>query len=118
MKLANAVSRRKSTEARKFVSEEAVIKFSVFLSIAKDNTEAAIDTDPPVPLTTFHYFAQSTAAHSPPGYFALSHTVDNAGAPEVTERFINLSLNYLYRKSSAEVKKFNSGKLVEKITYL
>ena len=31
VKLANAVSRRKSTEARKFASEEAVIKFSVFL---------------------------------------------------------------------------------------
>ena len=107
-KLRNAVRRRKGQQMAKFSCEEAVIKFSVFLAIEE------IDDLPT--LTTFYYFAEFTAAQSPPGYFALSQTVDNAGAAELTERFVNLSLNHLYRKAASEVKQFNSKKLVEKIS--
>ena len=121
-KLRDAVSRRKSSELKKFAAEDAVVKFSVFtiISTEDDDSEAASDAASdaaPHPVTsTFYYYAEFQAAQSPPGYFALSQTVNNAGAAEVTERFINLSLNYLYRKAAAEVIKFNSKKVVEKIS--
>ena len=115
-KLRNAVSRRKGQDPKKFSCEEAVIKFSVFISMPIDDNEEATEAESFTPLISFYYFAEFTAAQSPPGYFALSQTVNNAVAAEVTERFINLSLNYLYRKAAGEVKKFNNKKLVEKIS--
>ena len=115
-KLRNAVSRRKGAEAKTFECEKAVIKFSVFTIMYSDDSDDATDTGPNSVFNTFYYYAEFNAAQSPPGYFALSQTVYNAGAAGVTERFINLSLNYLYRKASAEVRKFNSKKVVEKMS--
>ena len=115
-KLRNAVSRRKGAEAKKFEGEKAVTKFSVFTIMYSDDSEDATDTGPNSVFNTFYYYAEFNAAQSPPGYFALSQTVYNAGAAGVTERFINMSLNYLYRKASAEVRKFNSKKAVEKMS--
>ena len=112
-----AISRRKGEEAKQFEFENAPVKFSVFNVPAFDDTENEDNPSTPVQaLKTFFTYAEFTSAQSPPGYFTLTQTVVTAGAEQITEKFINLSLNYLFRKAAAEVKKFNSRKVIEKIS--
>ena len=124
VKLRRAVSKRKGVEPRKLQSENNTIKFSIFtittvISAESDASAENLDDDATPSqnqsLATFHYYAEYSATQSPPGYFALTQTEDNAGVAELTERYINLSLNYLYRKAAAEVIEFNPKKLVEKV---
>ena len=117
-KLISAVRRKKGLVPKKFYSEDAAIKFTVFLSISHDDFDAIEEPETAAEdssLQTYIYFAEFTAIQSPPGYFALSQLETNAIAAGVTDKFINMALAYLYRKAGAEVTKFNSKKVVEKI---
>ena len=120
-KLRRAVLRRKSMEITE-PSYEGSVKFSIFTT----NIETVLPTEDnlhevhasvPLPDQLYLYYAEFTAVQSPPGYFALSQGEINAttAATDITDKFINMALTYLYRKASAEVKKFNGKKVVEKI---
>ena len=124
-KLRRAVQVRKSKEPDETFFEGSV-KFSIFttnLSIDSSAEDAIQELDDTLsspasaPGELYQYYAEFTAAQSPPGYFALSQGEKNASAAaiHVTDKFINMALTYLYRKASVEVKKFNSKKVVEKI---
>ena len=74
---------------------EGSVRFSIFTtnlsldSSAEDTSQELDDTfssPNSSPGELYQYYAEFTAAQSPPGYFALSQTVDNAGAAELTER--------------------------------
>ena len=110
-KLMTAVECRRGEKPKKPIFEGGV-KFSVFHS--------TIDSDQPASpqCGVYFYYAEFTAAQSPPGYFALSQSEKNAtvAVAEVTGKFINMALTYLYRKAAAEVKKFNNKKMLEKNT--
>ena len=112
-KLINAVRRRKGLSPQRRSTEGSAVKFTVFVSSKVSDSEVEdLDRTP----LTYSYFAEFTAAHSPPGCFALSQSETIAVAAVVTDKFINLALAYLYRKAGAEVVKFNSKKVVDKIT--
>ena len=116
-KLLTAVRMRKA-QPRQQSLYEGTAKFSVFLVVSSsDPDKQAAETGSGLEacLQVYYYFAEFTAAHSPHGCFALTQ-MGNATAAELTDQFINMSLTYLYRKSSAEVIKFNSRKTVEKIS--
>ena len=116
-KLLSAVRKRKAQPQQQSLYE-GTAKFSVFSVVSSsdpDNQAAETGSGLEACLQVYYYFAEFTAAHSPPGCFALTQ-MGNATAAELTDQFINMSLTYLYRKSSAEVIKFYSKKTVEKIS--
>ena len=91
-------------------------KFSLFLvnSVSLSYDESSLHVQ--LPLSKYTYFAEYDTTQSPPGYFASSQTEKQADVVHLTDKYINLSLTYLYRKAALEVKKFNSNKLIDKIS--
>ena len=113
-KLKAAVRKRKGRIVPEEPMFEGAIKFSIFTSTCENDQALSQPQQMPV---VYLYFAEFAAAQSPPGYFALTQCGVNATAavPEVTDKFINMALTYLYRKASGEVTKFNNQKTVQKI---
>ena len=120
-KLKRAVLRSKNLDTTELLYEGSV-KFSIFtanidtVTHIEDNLHEANASDS-FPDQLYLYYAEFTDVQSPPGYCALSQEERNASTAAIGGRdmFINMVLTYLYRKATAEVKKFNGKKIVERI---
>ena len=115
-KIKQSIADRTGNPVRTLQLDQGRTKFSLFLvnspSLSYDEPSLHVQ----LPLSKYTYFAEYDTTQSPPGYFASSQTEKQADVVHLTDKYINLSLTYLYRKTALEVKKFNSKKLIEKIS--
>ena len=93
----------KASKNRRMVGillREAELKFSAFFS----NSDMGMVS----------YFVNSFPADSHQANWFRSFHTDRSLDPAETEKYIDMALRYLFRKSSFEVKKFNSAELIKK----
>ena len=112
-KLKSAVRQTKSGIYGTIESEK--LTFSLFhVNQLLTSPETSAQSESPQSLLSF--YSQYTPQDNRSDRFTLSQTDRTTSLPQPTDRYINLALCYLFRKATAEVKKFNSKLSIEKIS--